>query len=37
MAIEFDLYENLGKDEADSPKLHAKVITKGLDNYKESA
>lgn len=39
MAIEFDLYENPGKDEADSPKLHAKVITKDLittKNLRES-
>ncbi len=39
MAIEFDLYENPGKDEADSLKLHAKVITKDLittKNLRES-
>ena len=30
MEIEYDLYENPGKEVGDSPRLHAKVVTKNV-------
>ena len=30
MEIEYDLYENPGKEVGDSPRLHAKVVTKDV-------